>query len=332
MISIVIPTYNVELLIKRTLLSIINQRNAPEFEIIIVDDCSTDATVKTVESFAQEYPNTNIILLHQEKNMGPAAARNHGMYMAHGDYLAYLDGDDYWEPDFLYKTVSFLNEHSEAVAVFTGQHHMTIRNPNSIRPRCLLNSSQPFKKPIILDDFFSFWSAERYLVCTGSIVIRTKLLFELRGQRDDLRICEDLELWCLIGLYGKIGFIPEVLFTSDGMKSIGRKGLWLKLKQRFNSIPTMENWQKRHIELIGNNEMSNSYFLVCNEIAQNLANAMIMAKQYDDARNTIIKYGSNFPDRRYHKLAFLCRNRGIWFVVATLIRFRGILHLMRQTN
>ena len=329
-VSIIIPTYNVENFVIRTLLSVIKQKNAPEFEIIVIDDCSTDATLEKVSQFQREHPQYSIRIKRQEKNEGPAKARNSGMNEAKGEFLAYLDGDDYWEENFLCKTFAFLQEHPETVAVFTGQRHITQNNNNSVRPRCLLeNNGLIGKEPFVIDDFFEFWRKEKYLVCTGSIVIRTALLLKLRGQREDLRICEDLELWCLIGLNGKIGFIPEILFTSDGMHNAqGKCYLLKKYIKRYEKIPSVDDWQKRHFKLIEQEKIPQSYYYVRDQIAQNLTNAMIIGGQYTTAQRTIITYGNNFPDARFRKLRQLSKWRFIWVIIATLIRVRFFLRLI----
>ena len=89
-ISVIVPCYNSESFIKKCIASLINQNFTKSFEIIIVDDASSDNTVEIIKSF-----NLNNINLHLLKNnSGPAAARNIGLKKASGEYVFFLDADD----------------------------------------------------------------------------------------------------------------------------------------------------------------------------------------------------------------------------------------------
>ena len=94
-ISVVIPLYNKEKQIAHTLQSVLNQ-TFQDFEIVIVDDGSTDGSVAEVEKFS----DSRIRLIHQ-KNAGVSAARNRGIEAAKGDLIAFLDADDVWMPEYL---------------------------------------------------------------------------------------------------------------------------------------------------------------------------------------------------------------------------------------
>lgn len=91
MISIIIPVYNVAPYIGACLDSIISQHGFDKFEVIVVDDGSTDNTAHFVQRYATNYPN---IRLYTQKNLGVSVARNRGMYRARGRYISFVDGDD----------------------------------------------------------------------------------------------------------------------------------------------------------------------------------------------------------------------------------------------
>jgi len=90
-ISVVIPAYNAEKTIVRTLESVLSQTVSP-LEVIVVDDGSRDGTARVVQTFS---PHVRLV---QQVNAGPAAARNHGVRVANGDWIALLDSDDAWLP------------------------------------------------------------------------------------------------------------------------------------------------------------------------------------------------------------------------------------------
>ena len=102
-LSIVIPLYNKEKFIDRCLNSLLNQNLAPEdYEIIIVDDGSTDSSYSLACSYAEKHSN---IIAHRQKNGGAGAARNKGFELAKGDYIYFLDADDYIAKDTLQRIV-----------------------------------------------------------------------------------------------------------------------------------------------------------------------------------------------------------------------------------
>ena len=96
-ISVIIPTYNSEATINRALLSVFEQ-TFEDFEVIIIDDASIDKTLEAVGEFSRD---GRLIILCHEENSGAAAARNSGLGVAKGRFVAFLDADDYWMPDKL---------------------------------------------------------------------------------------------------------------------------------------------------------------------------------------------------------------------------------------
>lgn len=96
LISVILPVYNRAQTIEVAVNSVLTQSN-PDFELIIVDDCSTDKTVETIANFR----DARINLFQLEKNQGAAAARNIGIRKSRGSIISFLDSDDYYEPDFL---------------------------------------------------------------------------------------------------------------------------------------------------------------------------------------------------------------------------------------
>ncbi|KQW96252.1 glycosyltransferase family 2 protein [Flavobacterium sp. Root420] len=109
LVSIITPTYNAEKFITETLKSVQNQ-TYQNWEMILVDDASTDETVKIISDFAKK--DSRIKLFKLEKNSGNGFARNIALEKAIGKYIAYLDADDLWFPMKLEKQIQFLKENN----------------------------------------------------------------------------------------------------------------------------------------------------------------------------------------------------------------------------
>lgn len=107
LVSVVIPLYNAELYIERTLDSVLRQ-SYQNYEIIIVNDCSKDNSSKIVEQYCQN--DERVKLFQQKTNQGAAAARNRALKEAKGRYIAFLDSDDVWDERKIEKQISFMND------------------------------------------------------------------------------------------------------------------------------------------------------------------------------------------------------------------------------
>src|SRR5713226_4429936 len=111
-VTVVIPVYNGANSIARAIASVIAQ-DFSDFEIVVVDDGSTDATLEVIRPFARQ------IRLLEQGNAGPAVARNTGIAAARGEYIAFLDADDAWMPAKLGLLVAVLRRDPSAVLAFS---------------------------------------------------------------------------------------------------------------------------------------------------------------------------------------------------------------------
>ena len=107
LVSIIMPSWNTAKYIAESIQCVVNQ-TYQNWELLIVDDCSTDNTDEIVAPFLDD---KRIKYLHNEKNSGAALTRNKAMREAQGEWIAFLDSDDLWTPDKLEKQVRFMQEH-----------------------------------------------------------------------------------------------------------------------------------------------------------------------------------------------------------------------------
>ncbi|WP_289043701.1 glycosyltransferase family 2 protein [uncultured Olleya sp.] len=109
LVSIITPLYNSEKFIVQTINSILNQTYT-NWELILVDDCSTDATLQIVEEYTKQY--SNMYLLKNQVNFGAAISRNKAILQANGKFIAFLDADDLWISNKLEFQVDFMQQHN----------------------------------------------------------------------------------------------------------------------------------------------------------------------------------------------------------------------------
>ena len=309
-LSIIIPVYNKSKLINRCLDSIFKQTTIHSYEVVLVDDGSTDDSVELIKARTE-----GNIILYEQQNAGPSVARNKGVELSHGKYCAYLDADDYWGDGFIEKTVSFLEEHDDCVAVNVAQRHLTLSGEH-VAPVCY----NEYSKPFVLDEFFSFWAAYMH-VCTGSVVIRSEVIKQIGGMRTDLRITEDLEFWALVSTYGSWGFIPEILFVSDGMETITNQAEWLKKMQiRWNNAPSVTDWEKRIVKRANQTE---EYKKARGRIARNLVYCQLLSGRERLARREAKLYGQNFTNDAIGKLMNFARRIPLmWWLLCKFLKYR----------
>lgn len=311
-LSIIIPVYNAAALIDRCLDSIFGQTTQYSYEVICVDDGSTDRSVELIK--ARKEPN---IRLYRQQNAGPAMARNKALTEANGKYVCYIDADDYWADTFFEKTIDFLETHLECIAVSVGQRHLTISG-NHIAPVCI----NKYNSPVVLEDFFSFW-AEWMHVCTGSIMIRTEYAKKTGGQRTELRITEDLEYWALLATYGKFGMIPEILFTSDGTDLIKGDGWLRKMEIRWRNAPSIADWEKRIIAVKPELCDNEGYKKARGRISRNLTYCQLLSDRLSLSRQEAKKYGKYFPKDGIGRLMNIMKGTAwSWKILCKFLRYR----------
>lgn len=116
-LSVCVITYNHGRYIRQAMDSVLMQRISFPWEIIVADDCSGDDTPEILRDYARQNPCVTLIL--REVNIGAAANFMDMVSLARGEYVTYLDGDDYWtDPDKLEKQINFLDSHPDCVACF----------------------------------------------------------------------------------------------------------------------------------------------------------------------------------------------------------------------
>lgn len=196
--TIVIPVYNKENFIGKTLESVLKQTYA-DFEVIIVNDGSTDNSETIIQTFKDRR-----IQFFSKENEGVAVARNFGIEKAQGDYICFLDADDYWYSNFL-ETMHSYSQKLPEQKVFACA--IKVETENKTFPA---NYSIEKKSDFEVVDFFTA-SQKECVLWTSSSVFH-KSVFESVGNFDtNIKKGEDTELWIRIGLQYSIVFLWQIL-------------------------------------------------------------------------------------------------------------------------
>lgn len=206
-ISVIIPLYNKRANVIPTVLSVIQQTVA-NYELIIVDDGSTDGSAEVVKSMPEFLAAESACRarLIRKQNGGVCSARNRGIAEAKYDYVAFLDGDDLWAPDFLEEMVRMINDYPEAY-LYSSNYAETI-NGKIIRE---VPTGLPVGFRGIVDHYFEMPDRVSDLVCSSSAVVR-KDVFEEVGYFDErIRYAEDTDMWWRIMARHPFAFYDKYL-------------------------------------------------------------------------------------------------------------------------
>lgn len=192
MVSVLIPTYNRAHLIGKAIESALAQ-TYQDIELVVVDDGSTDNTKEVIKRYGRD-----IVYVYQE-NRGIAGARNTGIRHCTGDYIAFLDSDDYWLPEKLERQMALFEQHPE--------YGMVACQCASIDARGRFRQkNRPGRSGWILEDLFY-----KNFIRTSAAVV-TRACIETVGLFDEtLRECEEYDLWLRIAARFPVGFINEPL-------------------------------------------------------------------------------------------------------------------------
>ncbi|WP_289090062.1 glycosyltransferase family 2 protein [uncultured Bacteroides sp.] len=313
-LSIIIPVYNGALLLPRCLDSIFNQKTEFTYEVILVDDGSTDNSVELIKARKE----TNIVL-YQQQNAGPAVARNKGMELAKGKYVAFIDADDYWNDGYIQKTVDFMNRHEECVAVsVTCKNIASFAKTASYNPSWMDDSKK--EEPRVLEDFMSYWASYCH-VGTCSTTMRTELVRRSGGMRTDLRVTEDYEFWIYLSTFGKWGLIPEVLYVSDGGDVTQSQGWVNKMERRWKNAPSITEWEKRIVTRLP--EITISYQQARGRVSRNLTYCQLLSDRLKLSRHEALLYGKFFIKDPIGKLINMAKYTSFtWWMLAKFLKYR----------
>ncbi|MES2500981.1 MAG: glycosyltransferase [Pseudomonadota bacterium] len=199
-ISVVMPVYNAEKYLKQSIESILNQTFA-DFELVMINDGSTDGSLKILESFAKLDSRCSV---YSQENKGISETINNGIRLSRAEIICIMDNDDVSMPLRLEKQFQYLNDYPECVALGT--------NALLIDPDGLPINTWVYEQTHDEIDSSNLSGASGSRICHPSVALRKSAVLAVGGYRPEFQLTMDYDLFLRLAEVGKLANLPDVLF------------------------------------------------------------------------------------------------------------------------
>lgn len=253
LVSIIVNVYNCKEYLPKSLESV-RQQTYQNLEVILVDDCSTDGSGEFCDEYCKQDPRFRVI--HHEKNTGVSGPRNTGLKNAHGDYIYFLDGDDYIHAEAIEALVDAINETGLDLAVFDFQRTSSLNNdifcPREMKPLEIVSAEQMVFEMLSLVEL-------KWCVVWNKLYKRSLIeglffndYYSIQDQDFNIRVYQRI---------AKAAFVPEALYwyvlnpgSLQNNPSFRAKKFYFNTMNRFKMLDSIEpgkNEKKYRAWLIG---------------------------------------------------------------------------------
>lgn len=252
LVSVIIPTYNRENIIKDAIETVLNQ-TYQEFEIIIVDDGSTDNTKEVV----QKYNDDRIKYIYQPNSGKPSIARNTGIKAAKGDFIAFLDSDDLWNQEMLERHVKILNANKNIGFTTSWNSSVLFDGTKLYNRTCYADNSEAYINYLLLEP-------DKAYTGPSSALVKKECLDSVGVFDSEMDFCEDWDLFYRLAVRYEMVNIKEILtsvrvhkesFTQNSEFSKFRNSYLKFLEKSFQNEKLPTKMQK-----LKNKAYSNVYY------------------------------------------------------------------------
>jgi glycosyltransferase involved in cell wall biosynthesis len=277
-VSVVIPAFNAGGFINRTINSVLAQ-TYNDYEVIVVDDGSTDNTAEAVKSYG-----TKVRYIYQP-NAGDGPARNTGINAAKGKWIAFLDHDDEWLPEKLEKQIKILKENPDlkwcSCSYYKQSYQKKIVFGDQTKLKSWLNKKDYF------ENYFKALNSNQCTFITSTVVVEKKV-FEIAGFYESCwSRCADLDMqWRIAYIFPKIGFCAEPLARVYMEK---QDAVSNKLRLESKKGTDIQNMLLRHIELAKKYPPNNDFVLYAKRTARDALVSAIFNGHKEHAREFVKK-------------------------------------------
>lgn len=243
--SIVVPLYNKGYSVCRCIDSILSQ-SFERYELIIINDGSTDKSLSIVENSYKKEIDSGVITIVSQPNKGVSAARNLGIKLSKSNYICLLDADDEWKPSFLEEMYNLINDFPKA-NLYCLQHETKVDEKDPIRNRCYYkNGFRGYVK-----NFFKA-SLIGSIANSSKICIKKSALESVGGFPESHQSGEDLYVWMQISLNGSVAFYNKVFARVNVLQDLSRSGRSVSIPYPFiyysgDANSELNSWSKVYL-------------------------------------------------------------------------------------
>lgn len=274
-VTVIIATYNAIAYLPSTVDSVI-QQTFTDFEVLIVDDGSTDETVEWVSKLVD--PRVRLI---SQANQGVAVARNQGIMGAQGEYVAFLDADDLWEPTKLEKQVKCLEENPQVGLVNTS----IVNIDEQGKPLGAVNASD------IEGNVLKYIVEENLILCGSAPMVRRSCLEAVQGFDQKLMSAEDWDLWIRLAARYDFAVVREPLVLYRQHLNSKSNNIERHLKHRLKVIDKTFETVARNLQPLKQRSVGRAYLSV--------AWKLLVQKDYKTSTMYRQKALSYYPQLRF---------------------------------
>ena len=195
--SVIMPLYNKAAYVEKAIHSVLGQ-TYPHYELIVVNDGSKDNSAIIAEELLKDIPNARLI---NQENAGVAVARNNGVAQAKGEYVCFLDADDWWDVSFLQEMQQFIKDYPEA-GIWGTNYWYVKKGKTHVAVPCetgYINYPKLYAETSVMP------------LTSISVCIKKDIFNELGGFPKGIKLGEDFLLWTRVALYNKVAFLNKAV-------------------------------------------------------------------------------------------------------------------------
>ena len=311
--SVIIPLYNKAPYVRKALESVLDQ-TFRDFELIVVDDGSTDESLSVAQLVLKDTQVQHIIL-HQS-NAGVSTARNNGVAVSNGDYLCFLDADDWWAPTFLEKMDGLLWDYPDAGIYGVNYYYVK----NGIERVCVKDAKTGYI------NYCRVYFEGMVMPLTSISVCIPRSVFErFCGFKPHLIFGEDFDLWIRIALKEKVAFLNEPLAYYNQDVDPTWRGIGHLVNPRVHMLWNLD-------DLSSVEESNADYKLLIDRLRiRSLFRYYLSTTYRDDAKRELAKVewcNQSTKDRVLYKMpVFILRIRQHFLKLGSVVKQWLIKHL-----
>jgi glycosyltransferase involved in cell wall biosynthesis len=267
LVSVIIPAYNCAGVLSETIDSVLKQTYG-NIEIVVVDDGSTDGTGKVAEGYLE----SGKVRSYRQENGGPGAARNMGIAVARGEFLAFVDADDSLMMDSIEKRMAFVDEVGGLELVYSNYFIRWSKGESTARfdgtyPEKYRSLCREYVHGVVFEGSTSELFGIPFDFWTGTILIARNLMERVGPFRTDISIGEDRDMWIRLSMnVGRIGYVgsPVACYNRSGSGLTGGDPVRYAIARRDLNYYFLEKYgrssQRRNVEKVIYESLSWVYF------------------------------------------------------------------------